>query len=143
MGIIVDAFAVIVSIWSLIKSTITSRKQKQIKLRENYYEPVFKEIMTKKYPKIFTDFVNIKTNQICVEKSTDFENLIGEFRKNIKYLIFTNSDIYEKLEKVLIDIDEKIVILCTKDENRKENIEIITELSKSLYSIVDNYFSMS
>lgn len=138
---ILDAITIGISIFALIKSNSTEKKQRKIKLRENYYEPVFKEIMTNHYPRAFNNFIDIKNNIISKDSSTDFEKVISDFRKNIRYMMFTDNDIYKVIDNILIEIDDKIVILCTKEENIEENIRKICSLSKILYENINKYFS--
>lgn len=138
---VLDVIAIGISIFALIKSDNTEKMQRKIKLRENYYEPVFKEIMTKEYPKVFNNFIDIKNNKVSKDNSTDFEKIISNFRKNIKYMMFTDHDIYKVIDDILIEIDEKIVILSTREENIEENIKKICELSNNLYTNINKYFS--
>ncbi len=138
---VLDAIAIGISIFALIKSNSTEKKQRKIKLRENYYEPVFKEIMTKEYPRVFNNFIDIKNNKVSKDNSNDFEKIISNFRKNIRYMMFTDDDIYKVIDDILIEIDEKIVILSTREENIEENIKKICELSNNLYKNINKYFS--
>lgn len=138
---VLDAMAIGISIFSLIKSNSTEKKQRKIKLRENYYEPVFKEMMTKEYPRVFNNFIDIKNNKVSKDNSNDFEKIISNFRKNIRYMMFTDDDIYKVIDDILIEIDEKIVILSTREENKEENIKKICELSNNLYKNINKYFS--
>lgn len=132
---------IIISTLSLIISVFTVKKQKIIKLRENYYEPVFKEILTKDFPNVFTNFVDINKKIIYKEQSTPFEELLTNFRKKIKYLMFTDEKIFNKLNNLIIEIDELIIILCTKEENKEKNIDNISKQSKLLYKYINDYFS--
>lgn len=138
---VLDAIAIGISIFALIKSNSTEKKQRKIKLRENYYEPVFKEIMTKEYPRVFNNFIDIKNNKVSKDNSNDFEKIISNFRKNIRYMMFTDDDIYKVIDDILIEIDEKIVILSTREENIEENIKKTCELSNNLYKNINKYFS--
>ena len=138
---VLDAIAIGISIFALIKSNSTEKKQRKIKLRENYYEPIFKEIMTKEYPRVFNNFIDIKNNKISKDNSNDFERTISDFRKNLRYMMFTDDSTYKIIDDILIEIDEKIVILCTKEENIEENIKKMCVLSDNLYKNINNYFS--
>ena len=138
---VLDAIAIGISIFALIKSNSTEKKQRKIKLRENYYEPIFKEIMTKEYPRVFNNFIDIKNNKISKDNSNDFERTISDFRKNIRYMMFTDDSAYKIIDDILIEIDEKIVILCTKEENIEEDIKKMCDLSNNLYKNINKYFS--
>lgn len=56
-------------------------------------------------------------------------------------MMFTDDSAYKIIDDILIEIDEKIVILCTKEENIEENIKKMCDLSNNLYKNINKYFS--
>ena|GEM_PF-4813958 len=137
---IIAALAFMFSLVSLAYTHIVSCKQKRIKLRENYYEPVFKKMMTEVFPEVFTDFVNLQNGKIYKNSATAFEDAIGTFREKLKFMQFTDIKRYTKIDSMLLEIDDTIVILYSKDEIREEKIEELFYLMKQLYSEIDKYF---
>ncbi len=132
--------AILISLGSIIYTHIISRKQTQLKMRENYYQPVFEEMLITKLPQVFTNFIDIKKRTIYEEASTEFEKTIGEFRKKIKFLQFADIDMYNIIDDLLIQIDDDIVLLCSNRENKDEKICSIHELMKKLYKEINNYY---
>lgn len=132
--------AILISLGSIIYTYIISGKQTKLKMRENYYQPVFEEMLIKKLPQVFTDFIDIKKRIVYEGASTEFEKTIGEFRKKIKFLQFADIDMYNIIDDLLIKIDDDIVLLCSNRENKEEKISSIHELMKKLYKEINNYY---
>lgn len=138
--IVTNVIAIILSIISLIYTYIISKKQAKLKMKENYYQPVFQDMLLIELPKAFTDFINIKKEVIYPESSNNFEKIIGEFRKKIKFLQFTDINVYNNIDDLLIKIDENIVLLCCNKENQGKKIKETHELVSTLYTEINNYY---
>lgn len=137
---IISIVAIVISIISLIYTNNISKKQTQLKMKENYYQPVFQDMLINIFPQVFTNFIDIKNNAVYIEASTEFEKAIGDFRKKVKFLQFIDLDIYNKIDKLLIDIDENIVLLCSNRDNKEEKIQKTHKLVIKLYHEINNYY---
>ena len=139
--VVTNAIAIFLSILSLICSASISNKQKKLNMKEHYYQPVFQELLLVTFPETFTNFINIKNKKYYINASTDFEQTIGLFRKKIKFLQFADYDAYNKIDDLLIQIDECVVLLCSNKENKEEKILNIHNLVKKLYEEINKYYN--
>lgn len=109
-------------------------------MKENYYQPVFQEMLLHELPCVFTRFIDIKRKAVYKNASSDFEKTIGEFRKKIRFLQFSDLDMYNTIDDLLVKIDEDIVLLCSDRDNEEDKMNSIYELMKKLYNEIDKYY---
>lgn len=140
---IASFIAIGISILSIIYTSIVSKKQTKLKMKENYYEPIFKDMLLIKLSQVFTDFVDIKKNKVYPKASDNFEKAIGEFRKRIKFLQFMDFKTYNIIDNLLISIDENIVLLCCNVDNKEEKIQKTHNLVKKLYNEINKYYKFN
>lgn len=139
--LITNVFALLLSIISLLYSAYISNKQKKLNMKEHYFEPIFQDLMLIDFPNAYTNFIDIKTKKYYITSSTNFEKIIGLFRTKIKFLQFADLNVYEKIDDLLIKIDEHTVLLCTISDNKEEEILIIHNLVKKLYEAINKYYN--
>lgn len=138
--VVTNVLAIILSIASLIYTNHISKKQTKLKMKENYYQPVFQEMLLVTFPNVFTSFIDIKNNIVYTEASNDFEKAIGEFRKKIKFLQFIDITVYNNIDSLLVKIDDDIVLLCSDRDNKEEKIKEIHNLINQLYDEINKYY---
>ncbi len=138
--VVTSVLAILLSIASLIYTNHISKKQTKLKMKENYYQPVFQEMLLVTFPNVFTSFIDIKNNIVYTEASNDFEKAIGEFRKKIKFLQFIDITVYNNIDSLLVKIDDDIVLLCSDRDNKEEKIKEIHNLINQLYDEINEYY---
>lgn len=137
---ITAVIALVLSLSSFIYSIINSYRLNKINMRLNYFD-LFKDDITKKFPEYFTKFITDESLQFNDEIGKSFENFINDFRYKIKFLMFIDAKNYKKLDNYLIKLEEEIIILPTRKENKIEHIKKINVLIENIYSILSNHFT--
>lgn len=132
--LIISILAIIISIWSVWKNN-----------KQNYnnflYEDILKNKLNKELPLLVHEAIDISTQKTNNEKISELEVFIGELRKNILIFKYQNPIFYEKLDLILIRLDEKIVVINSRSENFDKKYEEITDEIKKMYKCVeDNLF---
>lgn len=138
--VVTGVIAILLSIASLIYTNHISKKQTKLKMKENYYQPVFQKMLLVTFPNVFTSFIDIKNNTVYIEASNDFEKAIGEFRKKIKFLQFIDITVYNNIDSLLVKIDDDIVLLCSDRDNKEEKIKEIHNLVNQVYDEINKYY---
>ena len=71
----------------------------------------------------------------------EIEKLIGVVIRKIRFLQFSNKDFYSKMRNILTQIENKTFRILRKKNEFTENYNSIIELTKEMYSnIEDNLF---
>lgn len=71
----------------------------------------------------------------------EIEKLIGVVIRKIRFLQFSNKDFYSKMRNILTQIEDKTFRILRKKNEFTENYNSIIELTKEMYSnIEDNLF---
>ncbi len=139
--IITSSLAILISVGSIIYSHYISKKQIELKIKENYYQPVFQDILLTEFPETFSKFLNVDKHIIYPDNSMELERLIGKFRKKIKFIQFVDEKFYKTLNDLLIQIDEDIVILCSDLESKDNKINTIKLSVRKLYCEINKFFT--
>lgn len=139
-SIVMMIITLALSITSIIWSYTTSKKTNKISLREKYYNDVFKNILIKQIPDLYTKFINTDNKTVDESISVEFESTIGELRKKIKFLKFTNEKVYTKMDKVLVKIDDAIVLLSSKMDSFERIQPDMEQSIKEIYKLVEKHY---
>ena len=136
--LIISILAIIISIWSAVWTVLKNNKQNY----NNFlYEDILKKKLNKELPSLIHEAINISTKKTDNEKITKLEDLIGELRKDILIFKYQKTSFYERLDSILIKLDEQIVLINSRSENFDKKYEEITEEIKKMYKCIeDNLF---
>ncbi len=138
--VFVAILALTLSIVSFFYSIINSHNLNKINMRLNYFD-IFKEDITKSFPEYYTKFISEESLKLNDEIGKNFEIYINNFRIKIKFLMFIDKKNYKKLDNYLVRLEEEIIILPTRKENKNEHIQKINNLVENIYKILDRHFT--
>lgn len=136
--LIISILAIIISIWSAVWTVWKNNKQNY----NNFlYEDILKKKLHKELPSLIHDAINISTKKADNTKISKLEKCIGELRKDILIFKYQKPIFYEKLDSILIKLDEQIVVINSRTENFDKKYEEITAEIKKMYKCIeDNLF---
>lgn len=121
-------------------SIINSIKNNKLNLRTKYYDIIFKDAVLMELPNCYQNYVSASTKSINKEYSENFEKFIGDFRNKIRFLEFSNNKFYKKLDDILVDIDNDVILLYSREEHfYKYNDKLYNDIKK-LYIEIDKYY---
>lgn len=138
--IILSIITISISLIALIFSMINANKINRINLRINYFD-IFKSDLLEKIPMYYTSFI---TNESYIANDSigkDFEDYINNLRIKIKFLNFIDEKNYKLLDRKLIELEEKIILLPTKLEDKDKYIKKIEINIKDIYKKINKHFT--
>lgn len=138
--IVLSIITILISAAAFIYSLVNSDKINRINLRINYFD-IFKDDLTKLIPEFYTSFITNESYIVNDSIGLEFEEYINKFRKKIKFLKFVDKKGYTKLDANLIKLEEEIIILPTRKENREEHILLIDNIIKKIYKTLNKHFT--
>lgn len=128
----------IVAIISSIACVIwTVKKGNKQTYNTSLYDDILKDDLNKTLPLLIhksVDCSNKKVNQKEVEK---LESFLLKLREKILVFKYIDLKFYEKLEKNIIDIDEKVVLISSRKEGFDRLYKELSEKVRSLYKTIE------
>ncbi|MDD3187026.1 MAG: hypothetical protein PHD02_00950 [Bacilli bacterium] len=118
----------------------SSMKINKFNMRNNYYD-LFKDDLTLLIPKYCTDFISEQSQKCNDEVSEEFEKYINNFRGKIKFLNYVDKKNAKKLDNLLIELEEEIIVLPTRTKNIKSHIKRFNYLINKIYIKINKHFS--
>lgn len=140
LEVILSVITIFISLIALIFSMISAYKINRINLRMNYFD-IFKNDLTKELPKFYTSFITNESYIVNDNVGKEFEDYINDLRVKIKFLKFIDEKNYKVLDKKLIELEENIIILPTRIENKDKYIHEIENNIKDIYKKVNKHFT--
>lgn len=140
LEVILSIITIFISLIALISSIINAQKINRINLRMNYFD-LFKNDLTKELPKFYTSFI---TNESYIANDLvgkEFEDYINELRIKIKFLKFIDEKNYKLLDKNLVELEEKIIMLPTIINEKDNYIKLIDDNVRKIYSKINKHFT--
>lgn len=140
LEVILSIITIFISLIALIFSMISAYKINRINLRMNYFD-IFKNDLTKELPKFYTSFITNESYIVNDNVGKEFEDYINDLRVKIKFLKFIDEKNYKLLDKNLVELEEKIIMLPTIINEKEEYIELIDNNVKKIYSKINKHFT--
>lgn len=140
LEVILSIITIFISLIALISSIINAQKINRINLRMNYFD-LFKNDLTKELPKFYTSFI---TNESYIANDLvgkEFEDYINDLRIKIKFLKFIDEKNYKLLDKNLVELEEKIIMLPTIINEKDNYIKLIDDNVRKIYSKINKHFT--
>lgn len=132
--LILSLIAVIISIWSVIWTVKKSNKQNY---NNSLYEDILKEDLNKKMPILIHRSIDAKSKCVNDEEINELEEFLSELRESILVFKYINPDFYNKLDGIIVNIDENIVLISTRNENFEKRYAILMSEIKKLYKCIE------
>lgn len=145
MDIISSVLAIVAIIVSIMTWKRDSKLNKNIAektLNQKFFEEIFFEYIVAKIPQVLIklEYSNGNTNLECEE----LESIILEILDKAMFYKYFDSDFYEKIKVILLEIDEKLVFALDNSISRAqfENYKSkISDLINKLYKTLKDYYS--
>lgn len=145
MEIISSILAMVAIIVSIITWRRDSKLNKSIAektLNQKFFEEIFFEYIVFKIPQVLIklEYSSGDTNLECEE----LECIVLEILDKAMFYKYFDSDFYEKIKYILLEVDEKLVFALDNNISRAqfENYKSkISELINKLYIILKSYYS--
>ena len=131
-----EIIACIFSLLSVIFSCYSIYCAKKKKNTERIYYDLFKNYIIERIPCAYKDFE--KPEDKASQKN--FEEVIRDFRRSILAVEFINKKFYKEIDDLLIQIDEKIVVMNNRTENFGKLREDLYSIICELYKKVNKFF---
>lgn len=132
--LILSLIAVIISIWSVIWTVKKSNKQNY---NNSLYQDILKEDLNKKMPILIHRSIDAKSKCVNDEEINELEEFLSELRESILVFKYINPDFYNKLDGIIVNIDENIVLISTRNENFEKRYAILMSEIKKLYKCIE------
>ena len=135
--ITLSILAIIISIWVAIWTT---KKSNRLNYKNKLYENILQDIFQKQIPALIQKSLNVDCKKVNEDQIDKLEKLITEDLRNaILIFKYINSQFYNRMEKTIIEIDDDIVLISTKEDNFDRMYEKLIKDMKNLYSYVEKY----
>jgi len=140
ISIALMALAFLASIISLYISIKNAEKVNKLSQKTKYYDFIFKDNLMMKLPTLYLKYVEDSPYEPNITIVQEFQDFIEEFRKNILPLNFSDSNFYDKIDKLLVSIDDTVVRISGHKNEFLSLKEKLNNQIKDLYCTIDNYF---
>lgn len=130
--LILSILAIIISIWSILKDETSQFKSK-------FYDNILLEPLQKELPQLLNEAINLERACINDVACSELEEYIGKLRKKILVFKYENYKFYEKIDKLLVKIDNQLVLMSNRNENFMEKYAELLQLVKELYRKIKRY----
>lgn len=129
-------FVAIVSLVSSIVGIVLQKKMNTINLEASYYQKIFDKYILDEIPKKVSE-LKFDSNKKLNRNYQDLNHLVMQMVRDAKYFSFSNPKFYDKLSKLSMKLDDKLVIISGKTVERvHDQNQLIEEIEKSVSEIV-------
>lgn len=132
--LILSVIAIIISIWSAIWTVKKNNKQNY---NNSLYEDILKDDLNKKMPILIHKSIDIKRKCVNDKEINEIEEFLSELRESILVFKYINPNFYKKLDEIIVNIDENIVLISTRSEKFNKRYEILMSEIKKLYKCIE------
>lgn len=140
INVVIPIISFVIALLSLLHSMYNSHKINKFNMRNNYFD-IFKEDLTETIPRYCSKFISEDSNILNDEIGKEFEQYISEFRTKVKFLMYIDRKKYKKLDTILIDLEEEVILLPTRTKSKNKHIKKFNKLIKRIYKKISKHFS--
>ncbi len=138
--IIFSGISLFLSICFSLVSIYNSAKINKLNMRNNYFD-LFKDDLTIKIPQYCTNFISKESEKFNDEVGKEFEVYINKLREKIKFLEYIDKRNYKDIDESLVAIEEEIILLPTRTDNKKLHIDNFYNQISVIYNRMNKHFS--
>ena len=132
--LILSVIAIIISVWSAIWTVKKNNKQNY---NNSLYEDILKDDLHKKMPMLIHKSIDVKRKCVNDQEINELEVFFSKLRESILVFKYINSDFYIKLDGIIVNIDENIVLITTRNENFDKRYGMLMSEIKKLYKCIE------
>ena len=123
-----------ISIWSAIW---TVRKNNKQNYNNSLYEDILKDDLQKKMPMLIHKSIDVKRKCVNDQEINEIEEFLSKLRESILVFKYIDSEFYRKLDEIIVNIDENIVLISTRNENFDKRYAMLMSEIKKLYKCIE------
>ena len=132
--LILSVIAIMISIWSAIW---TVRKNNKQNYNNSLYEDILKDDLQKKMPMLIHKSIDVKRKWVNDQEINEIEEFLSKLRESILVFKYIDSEFYRKLDEIIVNIDENIVLISTRNENFDKRYAMLMSEIKKLYKCIE------
>jgi hypothetical protein len=132
--LILSVIAIMISIWSAIW---TVRKNNKQNYNNSLYEDILKDDLQKKMPMLIHKSIDVKRKCVNDQEINEIEEFLSKLRESILVFKYIDSEFYRKLDEIIVNIDENIVLISTRNENFDKRYAMLMSEIKKLYKCIE------
>jgi hypothetical protein len=132
--LILSVIAIIISIWSAIWTVKKNNKQNY---NNSLYEDILKDDLHKKMPMLIHKSIDVKRKCVNDQEINELEVFLSKLRESILVFKYINPEFYKKLDGIIVNIDENIVLISTRNENFDKRYGMLMSEIKKLYKCIE------
>lgn len=131
---IISVLAIVISIWAVFRNELKQYNNK-------FYDKILGSELQEQLPLLLNNALDLENKRVNEESFSKLEEFIGELRKKILVFKYNNEKFYNSINKALIDIDEKMIIMTNRSENFQIKYLDLLKSIKKLYRVCKKYIA--
>ena len=138
---LLDIVAIAVSIGTLIWTLKSNKDMTEKTLNKEFFEQIYFEYIIVKLPKSLFELESKSGS--AINECNGMKSVVLEILEKSIFYKYFDSDFYQKIKKILIDLDDTLIRAASETNSTKfrECKETIQNLSKDLYKEFRQYYS--
>ncbi len=132
----ISIIAIIISVWSAIWTVHRNNKSNY---KNNVYEDVLQEAFHVKLPMYMQKSIDFKNKTVNDNEIGKFQDFLIDLREKILVFKYMDEDFYKEIDKIIIKIDDNIVLINNKQDNFENIYNELVDQIKELYKCIEKY----
>ena len=132
----ISIIAIIISVWSAIWTVHRNNKSNY---KNNVYEDVLQEAFHVKLPMYMQKSIDFKNKTVKDNEIGKFQDFLIDLREKILVFKYMDEDFYKEIDKIIIKIDDNIVLINNKQDNFENIYNELVDQIKELYKCIEKY----
>ena len=110
----ISIIAIIISVWSVIWTVHRNNKSSY---KNNVYEDILKNALHIKLPMYMQKSINLRNRTVNNNEIGKFQDFLLDLRGKILVFKYMDEKFYKEIDKIIIKIDDNIVLINNKQDN--------------------------
>ena len=132
----ISIIAIIISVWSAIWTVHRNNKSNY---KNNVYEDVLQEAFHVKLPMYMQKSIDFKNKTVNDNEIGKFQDFLIDLREKILVFKYMDEKFYKEIDKIIIKIDDNIVLINNKQDNFENIYNELVDQIKELYKCIEKY----
>lgn len=132
----ISIIAIIISVWSVIWTVHRNNKSSY---KNNVYEDILKNALHIKLPMYMQKSINLRNRTVNNNEIGKFQDFLLDLRGKILVFKYMDEKFYKEIDKIIIKIDDNIVLINNKQDNFENIYKDLVDQIKKLYKCIEKY----
>lgn len=132
----ISIIAIIISVWSVIWTVHRNNKSSY---KNNVYEDILKNALHIKLPMYMQKSINLSNRTVNNNEIGKFQDFLLDLRGKILVFKYMDEKFYKEIDKIIIKIDDNIVLINNKQDNFENIYKDLVDQIKELYKCIEKY----